>query len=89
MVSNSSNKTFTVKGVTFTMVAVEGGTFMMGATSEQGRDAYSNEKPVHHVTLSNYYIGQTEVTQALWKAVMGTTISEQRDKVGTSWSLYG
>ncbi|MDD6817095.1 MAG: SUMF1/EgtB/PvdO family nonheme iron enzyme [Prevotellaceae bacterium] len=89
LVSNSSNKTFTVKGVTFTMVAVEGGTFMMGATSEQGRDAYSNEKPVHHVTLSNYYIGQTEVTQALWKAVMGTTVSEQRDKADTSLPLSG
>ncbi|MDY5125940.1 MAG: SUMF1/EgtB/PvdO family nonheme iron enzyme [Prevotella sp.] len=65
------NKTFTVKGVTFTMVAVEGGTFMMGATSEQGGDAYDDEKPVHQVTLSSYYIGQTEVTQALWEAVMG------------------
>ena len=86
---DGNNKTFTVKGVTFTMVAVEGGTFMMGATSEQGSDAHYGEKPVHQVTLSSYYIGQTEVTQALWKAVMGTTISEQRDKVGTSWSLYG
>ena len=65
------NKTFTVKGVTFTMVAVEGGTFMMGATSEQGSDAYDGEKPVHQVTLSSYYIGQTEVTQVLWEAVMG------------------
>ena len=65
------NKTFTVKGVTFTMVAVEGGTFMMGATS----DAYDDEKPVHQVTLSSYYIGQTEVTQALWEAVMGTNPS--------------
>ena len=84
------NKTFTVKGVTFTMVAVEGGTFMMGATSEQGRDAWDREKPVHQVTLSSYYIGQTEVTQALWEVVMGTTVSEQRDKAYTSsWPLYG
>lgn len=43
----------------------------MGATSDQGSDAESYEKPVHSVTLSNYYIGETEVTQALWKAVMG------------------
>ena len=68
---DGNNKTFTVKGVTFTMVAVEGGTFMMGATSEQGSDAHYGAKPVHQVTLSSYYIGQTEVTQALWKAVMG------------------
>ena len=65
------NQTFTVNGVQFTMVAVEGGTFTMGATSEQGSDARDNEKPAHKVTLSDYYIGQTEVTQALWKAVMG------------------
>ncbi len=70
------NKTFTVKGVTFTMVAVEGGTFMMGATSEQESDASSIEKPVHQVTLSSYYIGQTEVTQALWEAVMGKNPSK-------------
>ena len=63
---------FTVNGVTFTMVLVEGGTFMMGATAEQtGADDW--EKPAHRVTLSDYYIGQTEVTQALWEAVMGET----------------
>lgn len=65
------NQTFSVNGVQFTMVAVEGGTFTMGATSEQGSDAGGDEKPAHEVTLSDYYIGQTEVTQALWKAVMG------------------
>lgn len=69
------NQTFTVNGVQFTMVAVEGGTFTMGATSEQGSDARDNEKPAHQVTLSDYYIGQTEVTQALWKAVMGSNPS--------------
>lgn len=69
------NQTFTVNGVQFTMVAVEGGTFTMGATSEQGSDACENEKPAHEVTLSDYYIGQTEVTQALWEAVMGSNPS--------------
>ena len=62
---------FIVNGVSFTMIAVEGGTFQMGATSEQGSDAYSDESPVHSVTLSDYYIGETEVTQELWEAVMG------------------
>ena len=68
-------ETFTVNGVTFTMVAVEGGTFTMGATAEQGSDAYDSEKPAHQVTLSSYCIGQTEVTQALWQAVMGSNPS--------------
>jgi formylglycine-generating enzyme required for sulfatase activity len=57
------------------MVFVEGGTFQMGATSEQGSDADDNEKPVHSVTLSDFYIGKYEVTQAQWKAVMGSNPS--------------
>ena len=74
--SLGGNQTFTVKGVEFTMVAVEGGTFTMGATPEQGKDVKSDEKPAHQVTLSSYYIGETEVTQALWEAVMGKTVSQ-------------
>lgn len=64
-------KTFTANGVSFKMIRVEGGTFTMGATSEQGSDYGSNERPTHSVTLSTYYIGETEVTQELWQAVMG------------------
>ena len=63
-------KTFYANGVPFEMVEVRGGTFRMGGTSEQGSDAYGDEKPVHSVTLSSYYIGKTEVTNALWMAVM-------------------
>ena len=61
--------------ISFKMVKVDGGTFTMGATPEQGSDAYSDEKPAHQVTLSDYYIGQTEVTQELWVAVMGSNPS--------------
>ncbi len=66
-----ATETFTVNGVSFTMIGVEGGTYTMGATPEQGKDASNREKPVHEVTVNSFYIGQTEVTQALWKAVMG------------------
>ena len=66
---------FTVNGVKFKMVAVDGGTFMMGATGEQGSDAGDDELPVHQVTLLGYAIGQTEVTQELWQAVTGTNPS--------------
>ena len=72
----SRDQTITVKGVSFEMVYVEGGSFDMGATSEQGSDAYSEEKPVHSVTLSDYYIGRCEVTQELWAVVMGSNPSE-------------
>ncbi|MDO4802020.1 MAG: formylglycine-generating enzyme family protein [Prevotellaceae bacterium] len=70
----NGNKVFTVKGVSFTMLPVAGGTFQMGATPEQEKP-YSDEKPVHSVTLSSYYIGETEVTQELWEAVMGSNPS--------------
>ena len=70
------------------MVWVEGGTFTMGATPEQGSDADSDEKPAHQVTLSGFYICKYEVTQELWQAVMGTTIRQQCSKAGSS-TLYG
>ena len=84
-------QTITVNGVPFTMIAVEGGTFQMGATSEQGGDADIDEKPVHSVTLSDYYIGETEVTQELWQAVMGSNPSNfsgfpQRPVEMVSWN---
>ena len=65
----------TVKGVTFEMVYVPGGTFTMGATAEQGSDAYGDEKPTHSVTLNGYYIGKYEVTQSQWKAITGNNPS--------------
>ena len=80
--------TETVSGLSFDMVYVEGGTFRMGGTEEQGEDAWVGEKPVHSVTLSDYYIGKYEVTQGLWKAVMGTGVEEQMEKAGES-DLYG
>ncbi|MCC5946329.1 MAG: SUMF1/EgtB/PvdO family nonheme iron enzyme [Bernardetiaceae bacterium] len=67
---NGENITIEVKGVSFTMIYVEGGTFTMGCTSEQGSDCASDEKPVREVTLSDYYVAETEVTQKLWRAVM-------------------
>ena len=57
------------------MVYVEGGTFTMGATSEQGSDADNDEKPAHQVTVSSFSIGKYEVTQEEWQAVMGSNPS--------------
>ena len=57
------------------MVQVEGGSFQMGGTPEQGSDVYSDEKPVHEVTLSDYYMGKYEVRQSEWEAVMGSNPS--------------
>ena len=88
--TNNPN-TFTVNGVSFEMVYVEGGTFDMGATTEQGSDAESDEKPVHSITLSDYYIGKCEVTQELWLAVMGSwpgTAPSNSYGVGANYPAY-
>ena len=72
---DQSTRTFSANGISFKMILVDGGTYTMGATSEQGSDAYDNEKPTRQVTLSSYYIGETEVTQELWQAVKGSNPS--------------
>ena len=68
---------FTVNGVTFTMIFVQGGTFTMGCTSEQGV-CPDDEKPLHSVTISDFWICENEVTQLLWVAVMGSNPSEYK-----------
>lgn len=76
---DNEGRTFTVNGVSFRMARVDGGTFNMGCTVEQDADADAHEAPVHAVTLSTYLIGQTEVTQELWQAVMGDNPSSFTD----------
>ncbi|MBQ1199705.1 MAG: SUMF1/EgtB/PvdO family nonheme iron enzyme [Bacteroidaceae bacterium] len=65
---------FNVNGVQFRMKYVEGGTFMMGAPDDDD-EADDVEKPAHKVTLDSYYIAETQVTQELWQAVMGSNPS--------------
>ncbi len=61
---------FEVNGVPFSMQRVEGGVFVMGGTHEQHRERIATDLPTHTVALDAYYIAHTEVTQALWQAVM-------------------
>ena len=83
---------FTVNGISFQMVAIEGGTFTMGVDSAMvdAGIASVDELPAHEVTLEPYSIGQTEVTQELWQAVMGNNPSgftgdPQRPVEQVSW----
>lgn len=64
------------------MVWVEGGQFMMGCTEEQGGDCHENEKNVHQVKIDGYWIGMCEVTQSQWKAIIGSSIYQQKSKAG-------
>jgi formylglycine-generating enzyme required for sulfatase activity len=63
------------------MVHVQGGTFQMGST------AISSAKPVHSVTLSDFYIGKYEVTQGEYKALMGKSPSDSSYGIGDNYSV--
>ena len=87
-----------VNGVSFNMIKVQGGTFTIGATPEQeSENPWDDERPAHKVAVTDYMIGETPVTQALWEAVMGVSIQEQCKKgtlgsslrgVGTNYPMY-
>jgi formylglycine-generating enzyme required for sulfatase activity len=74
-----NDKELTVAGVPFKMIAVQGGTFLMGATLDQYRKSRKDEYPVRRVAVNTFYMGETEVTQELWKAVMGQNISANQN----------
>lgn len=73
-----------VDSVEADMVAVEGGSFFMGSKNNE-----DNETPVHEVTLGGYFMLNTEVTQKLYRDVMGTNVShfkgEERPVEEVSW----
>jgi formylglycine-generating enzyme required for sulfatase activity len=79
-----TNFTETAYGMSMKMIWVEGGSFEMGSNIGE-----SDERPVHTVTLDGYWIADTEVTQAHWEAVMGTTVRQQREKEVNSLSRCG
>lgn len=90
MVEPMSDLTISVHNVSFVMKPVEGGTFQMGSNDNEANE---DEHPVHSVTVSSFYMGETEVTQALWQAVMGDGPKELNwsDKFGKGnlFPVYG
>lgn len=86
---SGTNYTETVFGINMKMVYVEGGSFIMGCTGEQGSDCENDEKNTRRVNLTGYYIGMTEVTQGQWQRVMGTSVEQQRNKANPNWPLRG
>ena len=91
--SSDKNLTFTVNGVSFEMIFVEGGTFVMGNDYEDEEfETFEDIRQLHNVTLSDYYMGKYELTQKLWQAVMGTNIRQQGQSeafVSGYYPLYG
>jgi len=45
-----------------------------------GRDGAEDEKPVHQVVLNDFLIGEKEITQGQWYAVMGNNPSYNRER---------
>lgn len=83
------NITFTLpNGPSFEMIYIQGGTFTMGCTDDQKGKCENDAEPAHQVVITDFYAGKYEVTQALWTAVMGTTI-EQQCKIAGQHNVYG
>ena len=81
--------TETAFGINMRMVYVEGGTFTMGCTGDQGNECDSDESPNRMTTVGSFYIGMLEVTQSQWEKVMGTSIYQQRNKANSEWPIKG
>ena len=75
-------KTYDFTGMNaYPMIKVKGGTFMMGTN-----DTEEDDCTPHNVTLSDFYIGQFEVSQGLWEKIMGNNpsayqLSEVKDSL--------
>lgn len=82
--AQNKDLTFTANGVSFTMKYVEGGSFYMGSD-----DDIEDERPMHKVNLDDYYMAETEVTQALWEAVMGFSITQHRNNIDSDLPMLG
>ena len=87
--SRGQDFTETAFGINMRMVYVEGGTFTMGCTGEQGSDCEGDESPNRVTTVGSYYIGMLEVTQSQWEKVMGTSVYQQRNKANPEWPMRG
>ena len=85
LVPSETGFDLTINDVTYKLVYVEGGSMILGSD-----DGEVDEKPRHHTTLSDFYMGETEVTQVMWRNLMdlGETLSKREENYpesGLSW----
>lgn len=77
----------TLQGICINMIKVQGGSFWMGSQKkdpsgqnyDKDEQASDDESPVHQVSVDDFYLGETEVNQKLWEAVMGNNPSHHTD----------
>ncbi len=73
--SAGEKKTLTVNGVDFTFCWCPPGEFMMG--SPRSEDGHNDSEKQHRVRLTKgFWLLESEVTQEMWKSVMGTSIQD-------------
>ena len=73
--------------VTFVVLVTAAGSFLMGSPDTE-RSRAPDEGPVHQVTIGNdFYLGETEVTQGQWEAVMGSNPATSVG-VGRDYPVY-
>jgi len=77
--------TETATGLPFDMVAIKGGTFSMGSPESELERA--DDEVQHSVTVSDFYMGKNDVTQAEYKAIMGNNPVHD-DGVGDNYPVY-
>ena len=70
--SNATIPAATIADIANNMVSVPGGAYTMGCQDGRDTDCEDSEKPPHEVTVSTFYLSKYEVTQAQWRAVMGS-----------------
>ncbi len=66
----NGNWQFTIAAKSWNFILVEGGTFRMGSN-----DGNSDEKPIHEVAISSFWLSKYQVTQKEWQEVMGSNPS--------------
>jgi len=71
------------------MVLVNGGTFLMGCSTEQGRDCNEDELPLHSVTVGSFYIGKYPITQKQWQLLMGDAVEKPHGQGNENSPVYG
>jgi formylglycine-generating enzyme required for sulfatase activity len=76
------------KGVKLEMIAIPGGTFLMGSP-ENEVERFSDESPQHEVTVPGFFIGKYQLTQLQYQTIMGTNPSyfkgDNRPVEGVGW----
>jgi len=82
--SETATAQYAISDLTPGMIFVQGGTFLMGDHYNEG---FSNELPTHNVTVSSFYIGQYEVTQGEYQAIIGNNLVYDYG-VGSNYPVY-